>query len=535
MTVSSIESASMGKVLIADNVSEECARILTEGGVEVDHRGKMTQEELKEAIGDYEGVVVRSAVKVTADILEAAPKLKIVGRAGIGVDNIDQEAATKHGVIVMNTPLGNVTAAAEHALALIMDNSRNVSRADRSMREGKWARKENVGVELEGKTLGIVGLGKIGSRVASYGKTFNMKVLGYDPMLVKERAEVLGVELMELDQLLEESDFISLHVPKTEKTLGMIGKDQFKRMKKSARLVNTSRGGVVDEIALHEALLEGEIGGAALDVYETEPPATDHPLLENTKVTLTPHLAASTEEAQIQVARDIGDQFVEYFKKGIVINATNLSSVSDASMAAFLVLSEDLGLIASQLSDGKVECVEVTYMGQVSKFDTSSILQAAIKGALYPSIGDQINVVNARVKAKDLGVEVVETRRKDALNYKSLLSVRVKTDQSDKTAHGTLFEEREPRITRINMLDIDLRPSRNMLYMQYSDVPGMVGKIGTILGEHEVNIARMEVGRVKQGDQAVILLTLDDPASKESLEALKTSIHPTDLRSITIS
>ncbi|HTF57521.1 MAG TPA: hydroxyacid dehydrogenase, partial [Planctomycetota bacterium] len=304
----------MARVLIADDVAEECARALRAGGLEVDSRGKMKPDDLKAAIGGYEGLVVRSAVRVTRDIIEAGTRLKLIGRAGIGVDNIDVEAASRRGVIVMNAPLGNVTSAAEHAFALLLANARHVARGDASTRAGKWERSANVGVELEGKTIGIVGLGKVGSQVARYARAFGMRVVAYDPLLVRERAEVLGVELLEFDRLLGEADFITLHLPLTEKTRGLFGAAEFRKMKKSARIVNSSRGGVVDEKALAEALKNREIAGAALDVFETEPPAKDHPLLALDAVTLTPHLGASTEEAQLKVSLDIADQFVDYFR-----------------------------------------------------------------------------------------------------------------------------------------------------------------------------------------------------------------------------
>ncbi|MBI2900709.1 MAG: phosphoglycerate dehydrogenase [Planctomycetes bacterium] len=525
----------MPKVLIADEVAEDCARILREAGIECDHRGKMKPEDLKLAVAPYEGLIVRSAVKVTKEIVEAGRSLKIVGRAGIGVDNIDQEAATRRGIIVMNAPLGNVTAAAEHALALLLANARNVARADASMRAGRWERSTHTGVQLEGKTLGIVGLGKIGGCMAAYGKAFHMRVVAYDPLLVRERAEVLGVQLLEFDKLLAEADFVTIHVPLNERTKGMFGAGEFARMKKTARLVNTSRGGIVDEKALHEALLSGQIAGAALDVFENEPPPKDLPLLGNEKVTLTPHLAASTQEAQLQVAIDIAHQFVDYFRSGVVRNATNLASIGDPSIALYVRLAEDLGSMAVQLSDGGVRGVEITYMGQIAGFDVDAVTQAAVKGVLHPALGDEVTVVNARLTAKERGVSVAEERRKDARNYKSQMIVRVETDRGGRLVAGTLFEGKEPRITQINTLDIDLRPSKYMLFIQYPDVPGVVGKVGTILGNHGINIARMEVGRTGRGQQAAILLTLDDAATAAALEEIRKSVQPLDIRSVVLS
>ncbi|HEY3227363.1 MAG TPA: phosphoglycerate dehydrogenase [Planctomycetota bacterium] len=524
----------MARVLIADDVAEECARALRAGGLEVDSRGKMKPDDLKAAIGGYEGLVVRSAVRVTRDIIEAGTRLKLIGRAGIGVDNIDVEAASRRGVIVMNAPLGNVTSAAEHAFALLLANARHVARGDASMRAGKWERSANVGVELEGKTIGIVGLGKVGSQVARYARAFGMRVVAYDPLLVRERAEVLGVELLEFDRLLGEADFITLHLPLTEKTRGLFGAAEFRKMKKSARLVNSSRGGVVDEKALAEALKHREIAGAALDVFETEPPAKDHPLLALDAVTLTPHLGASTEEAQLKVSLDIAEQFVDYFRHGVVRNAVNLTGASDPAMRPYLNLAEDLGSIAVQLRGGKPRTIEVTFSGQVAGFEISAMTQAAVKGALQPLVGSEVNEVNARFTARERGVQIIENKRKDARNYKSLVTVRVETEEGARTVAGTVFEGGSPRVVQVDAFDIDLRPSKHMLVMVYPDVPGMVGRFGTILGDHRINIARMEVGRSGRGQQAIIMLAVDDPVPPEVIEEIRSKVEVREIRSITL-
>jgi D-3-phosphoglycerate dehydrogenase len=524
----------MPRVLIADDVAEECARILRKAGIDVDARGKMKPDELKAAVGEFEGLIVRSAVKVTREILEAGTRLKIVGRAGIGVDNIDQEAATRRGIVVMNAPQGNVASAAEHTFALLMANARNIAPADASVRAGKWERSRYLGVELEGKTLGIVGLGKIGSLVAQYARPFRMRVIAYDPLLVKERAEVLGVELVEMDRLLAESDFITFHVPLTERTRGMIGAEQFKKMKRTARIVNTSRGGVIDEQALAEALASREIAGAALDVYEQEPPPKDHPLLRLESVTLTPHLAASTEEAQVKVAVDLAEQFVDFFRHGVVRNAVNLGMLADPSLTPYLRLAEDLGGLAAQLADGRVRSVAVRYMGQIAGFELGPITQAALMGALRPTLGEDVNVVNARSFAKEAGIAVTEEKFKDARNYKSLVCVRVEAERGARTVSGTVFEGRESRIVEIDRMDIDLRPSRHMVCLEYLDVPGVVGKVGTILGSNGINIARMEVARVERGKQAMILLSVDDPVRPEILEEIRRAINAHGVHAVTL-
>ena len=524
----------MPKVLIADDVGEECARILRKAEIEVDARGKMKPEDLKAAVGGYDGLIVRSAAKVTKDILEAGTRLRIVGRAGIGVDNIDQEAATRRGVIVMNAPQGNVASAAEHTFALLMASARNVAAADASVRAGKWERNKYLGVELEGKTLGIVGLGKIGSLVAQYARPFKMRVLAFDPLLTKDRADALGVEPVEIDRLFSEADYITFHVPLTEKTKGMVGAAQLKKMKRTVRLINTSRGGVIDEKALAEALQAKEIAAAALDVYEQEPAPKDHPLFKCENVTLTPHLAASTEEAQVKVAIDIAEQFVDYFKNGVVRNSTNLGALADPSLAPYMRLAEDLGGLAAQLAGGKVKAVTASYHGHIGGFEVGPVTQSVLKGALRPTLGDDVNVINARYFAKEAGIQVVEEKSRDVRNYKSLLSVRVESEKGLKTVSGTVFEGRDSRIVEIDRLDLDLRPSRHMVSLAYQDVPGVVGKVGTILGSRGINIARMEVGRAERGKLAMILLAVDDPVAADVLEEMRKAINAHDVRSVTL-
>jgi D-3-phosphoglycerate dehydrogenase len=524
----------MPKVLIADDVGDECTRILTKAGIEVDFKGKMKPEDLKAAIPNYEGLVVRSAAKVTREIIEAGTKLKIVGRAGIGVDNIDQEAATKRGVIVMNSPQGNMASAAEHTWGLMMAMCRNIAQADASMRASKWERTKYSGVELETKTLGIVGLGKIGGLLSQYAKPFRMRVIAFDPVVTKERAAGLGVELVDMDRLLAESDFITFHVPLTDKTKGMIGAAQFKKMKRTVRLINTSRGGVIDEKALAEALTAKDIAGAALDVYETEPPAKDHPLFKVENCVLTPHLAASTEEAQVKVAIDIAEQFVDYFKNGVVRNSTNLAGLADPSLTPYLRLAEDLGGLAAQLAGGRVKSVTAKYQGVIGGFEVGPITQSALKGALAPTVGEGVNVINSRFVAKDAGIQVVEEKTKEARNYKSLLSVKVETEKGVKTVSGAVFEGRDSRIVEIDTMDIDLRPAKHMVVLAYVDQPGIVGKVGTILGQNNINIARMEVGRAGRGQQAMILLSVDDPVKADVLDEIRKAINAHDVRSVTL-
>lgn len=524
----------MPKILIADDVGEECISILRKADLDVDAKGKMKPDELKAAIPAYDGLIVRSAAKVTKEVIEAGTRLKIVGRAGVGTDNIDREAATRRGVIVMNTPLGNVVSAAEHTFAILLANARNVAPAEASMRAGKWERSIYEGVELDGKTLGIVGLGKVGTLMTRYARGFGMRVIAYDPLVVKEKAEEAGVELVEFERILAESDFITVHVPLSDKTRGMFGAAQFKKMKKTARIVNTSRGGVVDEAALHEALSAGDIAGAALDVYSSEPPPKDLPLVKLPNITLTPHLGASTEEAQVKVAVHIAEQFVDYFKTGMVRNAVNLAGLADPALAPYMRLAEDLGGLAAQLTDGRVKKVSVSFLGRLGGYNVAAITQSAVAGALRPTLGDGVNVINSRLVARDAGIEVTEEKRKEARGYQSLLAVKVDAEKGTKAVAGTVFEGRDPRIVLIDDVDIDLRPARNILCLYYTDMPGVVGKIGTTLGRNAINIARMEVGRTERGRKAMVILTLDDPVPPSVVEEIRQAVQPHEIHAVTL-
>ena len=522
----------MPRVLIADDVAPECAQILRKAGIEVEERGKMKPEELKALVGGFEGLVVRSAVKVTREILEAGTRLRIVGRAGIGVDNIDQETATRRGIVVMNAPQGNVVSAAEHAFALILACARQVARADASVRAGKWERSAFHGVQLEQKTLGIVGLGKIGSSVARMARAFRMRLLGHDPFLSSERAAALEVELVDFDTLLAQADFISIHVPLTERTRGMFGAAQFAKMKRTARLINTARGGIVDEKALVRALTAGEIAGAAVDVYEQEPPPADHPLFKLPNVVLTPHLAASTEEAQVKVSVDIAEQMVDFFRNGTARNAVNLALPVDPALIPYLRLAGDLGGLAAQLVEGPLRRIQVQYSGGIAAGETGAITQSAAAGALRPRLGEEINAVNASFAAREGGIEIQEIRRPESGDFRNLVSVQVETEKELKTVCGTVFEGRNPRIVRIDDLDIDLRPRRHLLYLRYQDVPGVVGKVGSILGNRNLNIARMEVGRTRKGQRATALITVDGPVPPEVVEEIRRAVPLEDIRPV---
>ncbi len=524
----------MPKILVADSIAEEGLRLLRrEDGFQVDVRLGLNEDALVEAIPAYDGLLVRSAVKVTARVLQAGRNLKIVGRAGIGVDNIDVEAATRCGVLVMNTPFGNVSSAAEHTLALLFASARNIARADRLLREKRWERNALTGVELAGKTLGIVGAGKVGSQVARVAKALEMRVLAFDPFLTREKAEEMGLELVTFDALIEQADFVTIHTPLTDKTRDMFGPSEFKRMRKGARVINCARGGIVNEKALVEALSSKQIAGAALDVFEKEP-LGEHPLLALDNVTLTPHLGASTEEAQLKVSVDVARQCIDFFKRGLIQNSVNVVGLGDPQLAPFVALAELLGTLAGTLAGGAVLRVEVTCLGELASRDTRAVTVAALRGVLVPVCGDRVNLVNARVIAQERGIATLESRSTEARDYISLVTVHVETEGGRRTVSGTLRERKDPRIVRIDGFEVDLKPSANMIVMFYPDRPGMVGKFGTITGKANINIARMEVGRAERGQQAVVILTVDDPVPPAILDELKAATGGQDVHLVTL-
>lgn len=514
----------MPSVLIADDVAEECKSILLQNKIDAVQIAKIKPEDLVKEVAKYDGLIVRSRVTVTKDVIEAGKNLKIVGRAGIGVDNIDVEAATRRGIVVMNTPQANVTAAAEHTFSLLLSLARNIPRADASIRGGNWERSKFIGVELEGKTVGIVGLGRVGAAVARYSKAFGAKVISYDPFISKDRAAELGVALVEFPELLERADFITVHVPLTEKTRKLFSKNEFKKMKKTARLINTSRGGVVDEDALYQALANREIAGAALDVFEKEPPPKESRLFTLDNVILTPHLGASTEEAQMKVAVDIAEQFAEFFTSGVARNAVNVAQVPEPWLQPFVSLTSTLGMLASQLCEGRIKTIEITYAGDIANSDTRVLTSSAVCGVLKP-ISESVNIVNATFYARERQIAVVERKTREPQVYRNLVTVRMETDEQARAASGTIFEGKEPRIVSVDGYRVDVTPSQNILVLFYPDVPGVVGKFGTILGSHNINIADMAVGRSERGKKAVIFVTVDSDVPPVVLNEIRSSIQ----------
>jgi D-3-phosphoglycerate dehydrogenase len=527
------------KVLIADPLNDKGAAILADGGIDADTRPGLSEDQICAVIGNYEGLIVRSATTVTPKIIAAAKKLRVIGRAGVGVDNIDRKAATAAGIIVQNTPLGNIVSAAEHAIALLFASARNISRADREMKQGKWGKKGLTGVELTGKTLGIIGMGKIGGIVLRVAKALDMTVVVYDPFLTDTRAADLGVTKLGVDDLLKQADFVTIHTPLTPETKNLINKDRLKLMKKSARIVNDARGGIVNEADLAEALKAGTIAGAGLDVFEKEPLAEDSPLRALDNCTLTPHLGASTEEAQERVAEDIAKQFVEFFRDGVIRNAVNLSVALNPAIAGWAKLADQLGAMAAQMAKGPVVRLRVSVQGKLAAGDTREISLCALKGLLSRTTEEPITLVNVNGIAEQRGVQLVENKCETSSSaYNSLIEVAIETKDGTvaHTLAGTCFNNDDGRIVKIDDFDIaDLKPAPIILLMFYPDRPGMVGKIGTILGEADVNIAHMAVGRREKRGQAAVVLTLDDTVKPDVLKKIGAAIQTENLFAIGLS
>ncbi len=520
------------KVLISDNLAPVGAKILQDAGLEVDINTGLAPEELKKIIPAYDGLVIRSATKVTAEIIEAADNLKVVGRAGIGLDNVDIGAASKRGIVVMNAPDGNATTAAEHAIAMMMALTRNVPQATTSMKAGKWEKKKFQGREVTGKTLGIVGIGRIGSIVADRAHGLHMKVIAFDPHMPKELVEKMGIELVSLDELCLRSDYISVHVPLTSETKHLLSTKEFKSMKKDARFIDCARGGVVDEQALYEALTSGEIAGAALDVFEVEPTNQENcPLLGLDNFICTPHLGASTAEAQENVAVAIAEQMASYLNTGTVTNAVNVPSVSAevlSKVKPYIALAEMLGAFHMQIAKGGVEEVNIEYIGDLADVNSSPVTVAFLKGLFTPILKDAVNFVNAPMIAKERGIRVVESKTNHSDDFTNLLSVRVKTTDGENVLAGTVFGRQEPRLVRLNTFRLEALPVGPMLFVYNKDVPGVIGALGTAIGVGGVNISRMTVGNEAEQGRNVILLNTDTLIGKDLLQAVKNLPHIDD-------
>lgn len=508
----------MPKVLISDKMNKLAEDIFKARGVEVDVKTGLKPDELKAIIGEYDGLAIRSSTTVTAEILEAATNLKVVGRAGIGVDNVDIKAATSKGVIVMNTPFGNSITTAEHAIAMMFALARDIPQASASTHEGKWEKNKFMGVELYNKTLGLIGCGNIGSIVADRAIGLKMNVIAFDPFLSDEKAVQLGVKKVDLEQVFTDSDFITLHVPKNEKTKGIINKDSIAKMKKGVRIINCARGGLIVEADLKEALDSGKVAGAALDVFDVEPATRETtPLLGHEKLICTPHLGASTDEAQVNVAIQVAEQIADHLMTGAVTNALNTPSISaeDAPrLKPYIKLAEQLGSFAGQITDSGIKSVNIAYEGTVSTLNVKPLTSALVANILK-SVSDSVNMVNAIPLAESKGIAISETKAGGQQDFRSLVTVTLVTENRTRTVAGTLFTGRAPRIVNIEGVPIEAALSHDMLFIRNDDKPGLIGAIGTILGNAKHNIADFRLGRTEGGDSAVCLISLDQPLSDE--------------------
>ncbi len=514
------------KVLVSDKLSETAVQIFRDRGVEVDFLPDVGKDKakLKEIIGEYDGLAIRSATKVTADILSAADNLKVVGRAGIGVDNVDIPAASKKGVIVMNTPFGNSITTAEHAISLMMAVARQIPEADASTQAGKWEKSKFMGVELTSKTLGVIGAGNIGGIVCDRALGLKMKVVAYDPFLSEERADKMGVEKVELDELLARADFITLHVPLTDKTRNILSAENIAKTKKGVRIINCARGGLVDEAALAEAIKSGHVAGAGFDVFEVEP-ATDSPLFGLPNVVCTPHLGASTKEAQENVALQVAEQIADYLLTGAVTNALNMPSVTAEEakvMGPWIKLAGHLGAFVGQLTDEPIEEVNILFDGVAAGMNLKALDCAVIAGLLKPVISE-VNMVSAPVIAADRGIKTSTTSQAKSGVFDGFIKLTVKTPTRQRSIAGTVFSDGKPRFIQIKGITIDAEIGEHMLYTTNRDVPGIIGALGATLGGHGVNIANFTLGRTEPGGDAIALLYIDAPVSQAVLDELRSS------------
>lgn len=503
----------MSKVLVSDPIDQAGLDILSQVA-QVDVKIGLSPEELVEIVPNYDALMIRSGTKVTKAVIEASQQLQIIGRAGVGVDNIDVAEATRRGIVVVNSPEGNTIAAAEHALAMILALSRHIPAADQSVKAGEWKRKQFTGVEVYKKTLGVVGLGKIGSHVAAAARAMGMRLLAYDPFISSERAEQLGCRLVDLDLLFREADYITLHLPKTPETTHLVNERTLELMKPTARIINCARGGIIDETALADAIRAGKIAGAALDVYEDEP-LGDSPLRElGRSVVLTPHLGASTEEAQINVAIDVAEQIRDVLlglPARSAVNIPGLKAEVLEQLRPYLQLAETLGNLVGQLAGGRVDELSVRMQGDLAQSDTQPIVIASLKGLLSPALRERVNYVNASIEAKERGIRVIETRDASIKDYTGSLTLSARGSLGNHSVTGVLLGGNEIRVTDIDEFPINVPPTRYMLFTLHRDMPGIIGKIGSLLGSFNVNIASMQVGRkIVRGD-AVMVLSLDDP------------------------
>ena len=523
----------MPKVLVADQLSPAALEVFAARGVEADFRPGMSQDELILTIGDYDGLAVRSATRVTAEVLEAAPRLKIVGRAGIGVDNIDLDAATNRGVVVMNTPFGNSVTTAEHTIAMMLALARQIPAADRSTRAGRWEKSRFMGVELSGKVLGLIGCGNIGSIVANRAHGLRMHVITYDPYLSTERAEDLGVEKVELDALLARADVISLHTPLNEGTRNILGAEAIARTRRGVRIVNCARGGLIDERALADAIRAGHVAGAALDVFATEP-ARESPLFELDEVVVTPHLGAATTEAQENVAIQLAEQMADYLTTGAVVNALNMASVTAEEapkLRPYMRLAEQLGGFAGQLTETGLKSVTITYAGEAAALNPRPLTATLLMGLLRPLLAN-VNMVNAPLVARERDIDVTTIERERIEGYRTLISLSVGTERGERSVAGTLFQGELPRVVEIRGIPVEAQLGPHMLYIRNRDKPGFIGALGTLLGDAGINIATFNLGRSGPGGDAIALIEVDQEVPDGVLDAICALPHVVQVKAL---
>ncbi len=516
----------MPRVLVSDELSETAVQIFRDRGIDVDYLPKLGKDKdaLLAAIGQYDGLAIRSATKVTEKLLEQATNLKVVGRAGIGVDNVDIPAASKKGVIVMNTPFGNSITTAEHAIAMMFAVARQIPEANASTHAGKWEKSRFMGVELFNKTLGVIGAGNIGGIVCNRALGLHMKVVAYDPFLSEERAKTLGVTKVELGDLLHRADFITLHVPLTDKTRNILSAEALARMKKGVRIINCARGGLIDEAALLDALNSGQVSGAALDVFEVEP-ATNSPLFNHANVVVTPHLGASTTEAQENVALQVAEQMADYLLTGAVSNALNMPSVTAeeaAVMGPWVKLASHLGAFVGQMTDEPIKAINVLYDGAVAEMNLAALNCATIAGIMRATNPD-VNMVSAPIVAKERGIQISTTRQEKSGVFDAYIKLTVVTDKRERSVAGTCFSDGKPRFIQIKGINIDAEIGRHMLYTTNDDVPGIIGLLGMTMGKNNVNIANFTLGRSGVGQDAIAILYLDQAIDPKVLQTLEST------------
>lgn len=528
----------MFKVLVSDPISDQgLQKLMDADDVVLDKKTGLSEDELAEIIGDYDALLVRSQTKVTPRIIEAAHKLKVIGRAGVGVDNIDLEAATQKGIIVINAPDGNTIATCELTMGMMMALARHIPQAYKKTITGEWDRKSFVGVELRSKVLGIIGMGRIGSEVAKRARAFGMEILGYDPFLTEDRAEKLGVTLATIDQICEQADFITVHTPLTNETRNLISKPQFAKMKKGVRIINCARGGIIDEEALLEAIDAGIVAGAAFDVFVEEPPRPDHPFLNHPKIIVTPHLGASTIEAQENVATDVAEEVLHILRDEPFKNAVNMPPVPANVMAKlqpYFLLGERMGHFLAQMADSAAQEIIVSFSGELTEVDTSPLTRYIVKGVLSHHLGSDVNIINAMHMAKIRDVNIIREKSTASKGFTNLITVTLRSNGQERSIAGTLLNGYGPRIVKIDQYPVDVAPEGNIILVSHNDKPGIVGRLGSVLGDSGTNIATMQVGRKVVGGPAIMVLTVDKPVPPETMQQLSQLPDIAQVKEITL-